>query len=165
MIPGLKEKMYAKMRVAYTRACVTFPRVDPDPISGALWQVYSAVALELGSTYPMGEPVVQEDIVNLTEMAIVQILAKSDLAQATAGMSPQSAKHFAVIGGGLDQATAMNLYRYQQQYRADFQGLAQQRNTALESRRNILANNMVDLAEREAKETMSKIDWGDIQHA
>ena len=161
MTPGLREKMCAKMRLAFNSACVTFPKVDPNPIADALWQVYSAVALELGSTYPLGAPVIAEEISKFTEMGIGQILAKSEMAVATAGMSPQKVREFASVGMGLDQATAMNLYRYRQQYRTDFLGVQTRRKTALESRRNNLANQLVDMAAQQARITMSQIDRGE----
>lgn len=165
MTPGLREKMCAYMRLAFTRACVTFPKVDPNPITSALWKVYSAVAYELGSTYPLGSPAVAMEIESLTETGIAQILAKGDLAAATAGMSPQQTREFASVGMGLDQATAMHLYRYRQRYRKDFLGIQTQRKTALESRRNNLANQLVDIAAQQAKITMSQMERGEATYA
>lgn len=161
MIPGLKEKMRAHMRLAYSRACVSFPRVNPNPITDALWQVYHAVAIELGSTYPLGAPIIAEEISRLTMMAVADIHARPELAKATAGMSPQEAKSFSSAVVGLDQPTAMMLYRYRQQYRNDFMGFVQQRKTALQNRRNNLANQLVELASQQAKMTMQDMERGD----
>lgn len=165
MIDGLRIKMCAQMRLAYNHACVTFPKVDPYPITTALWQVYAAVALELGSTYPLGSLLVKEEIARLTELAIDQIIARSELFKATSGMTPMEKRQFSSVGMGLDQATAMHLYRYRQQYRTDFIGLSVKRRTALESRRNILANQMVDIVAEQAHATMSQIDRGEIQNS
>jgi hypothetical protein len=161
MNPGMREKFCALMRVAYSRACVAFPKVDPNPIAVALWQVYAGVAYELGSTYPLGAPIIKEEIFKFTLMAKSQILARAELATATAGMSSQDSRQFAQIGLGLDQATAMHLFRYRQQYRKDFMGISTMRLTALQSRRNSLANQMVDVAAQQARITMNQIERGD----
>lgn len=161
MTPGIREKLCARMRVAVTRACVSFPRVDPNPIAVALWQTYNATALVMGSTYPMNFPQVEAEIQNFTDMAVEWLLNKKELKTATVGMSQRDQREYSQVGFGLDQATAMNLFRYKQQYRTDFLGVSTQRLTALRSRRNHIANQMVDLAVQQAYITMSQMERGE----
>lgn len=161
MTPGMLVKLQARMRVAYGRACMTFPKVNPNPIEEALWQCYAGVAYSLGSTFGMGSDQLKEDIARLTQIAVDEILAKKELRKLTAGMTPQQVRNAAKVGMGLDQATAMHLYRYAQQYRKDFFGLQRQRTTALQSRRNNLANQLVQMAVEQAQITLSQIEGGE----
>lgn len=161
MTPGLKEKLCARMRVAYTRACVTFPKVNPNPIEEAVWKCYASVAYSIGSTFVLGAPILKEEVARLTDVAVNGILAKEDLRNLTAGMNPQQVREVARVGMGLDQATAMHLYRYAQQYRKDVPGIQRRRITALETRRNNLANQLVQMTVEQAQTTLNQIERGE----
>lgn len=164
MTPGMAEKLRAKMRLAYSRACVVFPKVNPNPIEEAIWQCYAGVAYSMGSTFVMGAPVIKEEVARLVQIAIGEILAKDSLRNLTAGMSPQQTREFSKVGMGLDQATAMHLHRYAQQYRKDVPGIQRRRATALETRRNNLANQLVQLAVEQAQITLNQVDRGETRY-
>jgi hypothetical protein len=161
----MKTKLQAQMRLAYNRACVVFPKVDPDPIEQAIWQCYANVAYEIGSTFVLGAPILKEEVQRLTDTAVEGLLAKNEFRIAVSGMPPNEARKFGQVGMGLDQATAMHLFRYAQQYRKDFMGIKTRRATALESRRNNLANQMVQLAVEQAQVTLPQIDRGEVRGA
>lgn len=162
--PGIREALCARMRVAVTRSCVAFPRVDPNPIAEVLWNVYGATAAVIGSTFPVLSPEVAADIELLTDLAVQQLLNKGALKAPTAGMSSQERKQYNQVGFGLDQPTAMHLYRYMNQYRTGFKGIQTKRLTALATRRNLIANNLVDQAAKKAYITMSPMERGETAY-
>jgi hypothetical protein len=160
MTPILYYKSQALMRLAFTQACVNFPRLNVIPVSNAVYQVYANVAYSLGSTYTLLDPDVAEDVLDLTSEAAVQLVSSDSMKKMMNSVAPEDRSLAKMYCSGLDPVLGMEMLRYARTYRKDKFEIVRRRKLMLSDRRNSLANSFTDQVVQRAQQRLVCADRG-----
>lgn len=156
-LKNLEAELAAEMRLAFTRATVTFPKsLNTTPIAIAVSHVFADVFYELKHAQrwsirrefdPLEERVLFQ-ISGLVDRARDEIAMRNVPGEVTAGMSMEESKRARGVVAGLDRNSAVDLLRM---IRDNNPMWVQQRSIMLTNRRNMLANQLTTDAVRTAK--------------
>lgn len=159
MNDGYEEELATEMRLAVTRATVAFPRINPTPITIAVYHAFSDVFHDLTRRHrwsvrrgmdPFDAEVV-ELMTRLVSDVLDQLAAKKAAGEVTAGISPVEAKKMHVLVQGLDTGAARQLIAFSQDPGNSPEQVRQKRVTMLKIRQNLLANNLAGKAVEAAR--------------
>ena len=163
LTPELEGDAKAQMRLAFTRSCRNFPRLDMAPIHLALYQVYADVAYFIGSTYVLHEPGMAKEIVRFLPQIQDDLLAKKSNELVAMGLSQMEAKKIRGLTLGLDETMSRVLVDFYRNSHSP--GVVQvRRNALLTTRRNMLANDWTNKAMEAAKARFETADRGETSY-
>lgn len=152
-------ELEAEMRLAFTRATVAFPRVNPTPITIAVYHVFSDVFHDLKHRHrwpmrlemqPFDETML-DIITGLVTEAMVHISAKKSVGEVVAGLKSLDAKKAAQLISGLDTGAARQLLAFAQEPTNTPDQVKQKRWLMLQNRRNMLAARICHRSLEEAR--------------
>lgn len=147
MSEDYEEELAAEMRLAFTRATVAFPRINPTPITLAVYHVFSDVFYDLKRRHrwsvrhqmnPYDESMLGA-ITGLVTEAVVHLAAKKSVGEVVIGLNALDAKKAAQLISGLDTGAARQLLAFSREPANTVEQVKQKRYTMLTTRRNMLA--------------------------
>jgi len=155
-----EEELAAEMRLAFTRATVAFPRVNPTPITLAVYHVFSDVFHDLKrrhrwsvrhqmNPYDDGMLAVMTGLV--TE-AVVHLSAKKSIGEMVVGLNAMDAKKASQLVTGLDTGAARQLLAFSRDPSNTADQVKQKRQNMLMARRNMLAGKICHDALEQARQ-------------
>jgi hypothetical protein len=153
-------KAQARMRQAYTEACVAFPRMNVTPIQLAFYQTYQDVAYFVGSTYVLMDPAIGGEILRMTERAGKELLAKQETERALATVSVSEHKKYRGMLSGIGASNAYILMGMIRDGATQLHAKSVRVNM-LNARRNILANDITLAAIAAAEERFKTFPHGE----
>jgi hypothetical protein len=154
-----EEELTAEMRLAFTRACVAFPRVNKVPIALAVYHVFADVFYELKRSKRWSvrrqlepfDPAMVDLMTRLVDRAKWELLSKQVPLDVTRGMRGTEARQAAMLVSGLDITGARTLLQFLSATK-DPEEVKRRRASMLLTRRNLLATNLAADALKAARE-------------
>jgi hypothetical protein len=150
----------ARMRQAYTEACVAWPRLNVTPIQLALYQTYQDVAYFIGTTYVLMDPAIGGEILKMTSQAQQELLAKKDTERLLVNVAQVEHAKYRSMLSGLDSGAGYILFGMLRDG-ATMLRVKATRTTMLQNRRNILANELTLKAITTANERFKNFPHGE----
>jgi hypothetical protein len=141
MTPAKIRQAQARMRQAFTEACVNFPRLNVTPIQLALYQSYQDVAHFIGTTYVLMDPAIGGEILRMTAQAQGDLLAKRHTDRLLHSIARVEHPKYRSMLSGLDSSTGYTLMNALRDGMGTLQARAM-RTAMLQTRRNLLANEL-----------------------
>lgn len=160
MTDDYEAELAAEMRLAFTRAAVAFPRVNPTPITLAVYHVFSDVFYDLKRRHrwsirhqmnPYDEGMLAL-ITGLVSEAVVHLSAKKSVGEVVIGLNALDAKKTAQLVSGLDTGAARQLLAFARDPANTVEQVKQKRQNMLLTRRNMLAAKLCHQALESARQ-------------
>ena len=147
-----KQALASRMRLAYTRATVAFPRtLNALPISNEVYRIFEEVYTDLASSGEKVqctfEPLDERIIGAMSAMvyrATEEIKCSAVAKQVTNGMPAPMAKQFSGLVAGMDRTSAVDFIAYARGQKRTAEEIRAKRSSVLMARRNVLANKFVN---------------------
>lgn len=160
LTPELEGDAKAGMRLAFTRSCRNFPRLDMSPVHLALYQVYADVAYFIGSTFVLHDRVIAKEILGFTQQIQEDLLNKKENNRVALTFTQQEAKKLRGLTLGMTREMANVMVDFARTNPAP--GAVQvRRDSLLTTRRNLLANQWTDTAIEAALARFKDAERGD----